>query len=99
MHPEPVPTSTMRNVGGRGRPPYTSEIEYGFDNVLGFGTGNEHGWRDDEVHAPEFLVSGDVLGGHAAFAFGQGSVVAAPVRPRRACVRDGHEDKRDRTPG
>ena len=45
--------------------------------MLGFRTRNEHGWSNDQIHAPELLVSGDVLGGHAPFAFGQGLVVAA----------------------
>ena len=64
-----------QEVGGRGRPPHTDAFQHGFDHVLGFRAGNEHGWRHDKVHAPEFLVAGNVLGGHAAFAFGQGVVI------------------------
>ncbi len=51
--------------------------EHSLDHVLGFRTRNEHGRSNDQVHAPELLMSGDVLGGHAAFAFGQGLVIAA----------------------
>ena len=76
MHPDPVPISTRRSTaGGRGRPPHTSED--GLNHVLGFRTGNENRGRDDEIHAPELLVPGDVLGGHAVLAFGQSLVVAA----------------------
>ena len=77
MHPDPVPTSTMRTkTAGEGARP-TPPCEHGLDHVLGFRTRNEHGRSNDQIHAPEFLMSGDVLGGHAAFAFGQGLVVAA----------------------
>src|SRR6185369_17560365 len=61
--------------GGQGRPPHTSE--HRLDYVFGLRTRNEHVRRNDEVHAPEFLMSGDVLRGHAAFALVQGVVVAA----------------------
>jgi hypothetical protein len=47
--------------------------------MLGFWTGNEHGRRNDEVHSPEFLMSGDVLRGYTAFALGQGPVIAVLV--------------------
>jgi len=48
----------------------------GFDEVLGFGTRNEDGRRDDEVKSPELLMAGDVLCGHALGALGEGFVVA-----------------------
>ncbi len=36
-------------------------MQRGFDDMLGLGAGNEHGWRNDEIQAPEFLMPGDVL--------------------------------------
>ena len=47
------------------------------DRVIGLRTRNENVWGDDPVYTAEFLVSSDVLGGHAPFPFGQGLVVAA----------------------
>ena len=45
--------------------------------MLGLGTRNKHGGGDDEVHAPEFLMTSDVLRGHAAGAFGESGFVAS----------------------
>ena len=58
----------------KGRSPYT--IQHGLDQVFGLGTRDEHRRRDDEIHAPEFLMPGDVLRGNAAGAFGQRGVIA-----------------------
>ncbi len=44
----------------------TNQGQYGLDDVLGLGAGNEHGGRNDKVHAPEFLMAGDVLRGNSA---------------------------------
>ncbi len=48
-----------------------SQLQHGFDDVLSFGAGYEHCARHDEVHAPEFLVSSDVLCRDAAGALAQ----------------------------
>ena len=44
--------------------------------MFGFGAGDEDGGSDDEVYAPEFLMSGDVLRGNAAGALGESGFVA-----------------------
>src|SRR5579863_6642574 len=48
-----------------------------FDQVLGFGAGDEDGGSDDEIHAPEFLMAGDVLRGDAAGALGESGFVSS----------------------
>ena len=53
------------------------QFEHGFDDVLGLGARDQHGWRDYEVHAPEFLMSRDVLCGNAASALGKSGIIAA----------------------
>jgi hypothetical protein len=42
---------------------------------FGFGAGDEDGGSDDEVHAPELLMAGDVLCGNAAGALGESGFV------------------------
>src|SRR5580692_3103725 len=57
------------NWAGRGRPAsvvFLNHFQDGFNYVLSFWTGNEYCGSDDEVHAPEFLVAGNVLCGHSA---------------------------------
>lgn len=44
--------------------------------MFGFGAGDEDGGSDDEVHAPEFLMSGDVLRGNTTGALGESGLVA-----------------------
>ena len=44
--------------------------------MLGFRAGDEDGGGDDEIHAPEFLMAGDVLRGNAAGALGESGFVA-----------------------
>ena len=51
--------------------------EHCLDQMLGFGTRYQYRWSDDEIHAPEFLVAGDVLGRYAAFALSQSLLVSA----------------------
>jgi hypothetical protein len=43
--------------------------------MLGFGARDEHCRRDDEVHAPELLMAGDVLRGDAPCALGERGIV------------------------
>src|ERR1700732_2238683 len=43
--------------------------------MLSFGARDEHGRRADQIHAPEFLMTGDVLSGNAAGALGERAVV------------------------
>ena len=57
-------------------PLHRSQFQHGFDHMLGLGPRNKDGRRDDEIHAPEFLMARDVLRGHAARAFGERSFVA-----------------------
>src|SRR5579859_4509473 len=40
---------------------YGQAIECDFDDMLGFGAGNQHLGSDFKLHAPEFLLAGDVL--------------------------------------
>src|SRR3954467_15182317 len=47
-----------------------------FDDVLRLGSWNQHRRRNDEVHAPEFLVSGNVLRGNPSGALGERRAVA-----------------------
>jgi len=52
MQPEPVPTSRMRRESaGDGRSLHADPLQYCLDHMLGLRTGNEHRWRNDEVHA------------------------------------------------
>ena len=44
--------------------------------MFGLGARNENGGSDDEIHAPEFLMSGDVLRWDSARTFGESRVVA-----------------------
>jgi hypothetical protein len=55
---------------------FTGQLQDGFNHMLSFRPGDKHGRRDNQVHAPEFLVAGDVLGGHATGTFGQGLIIA-----------------------
>jgi hypothetical protein len=55
------------------------ERQHGLNHMLGLGAGDKDGRGDDEVHAPELLVSGDVLGGDALRALGKGIIVASYV--------------------
>src|SRR5450755_2440461 len=48
----------------KGRPLHT--IQYRLDGVLSLRPRDQHRRTDDQVHAPEFLVPGNVLRGHAA---------------------------------
>ena len=90
MQPEPVPTSTMRNrAAGEGARPTRSE--HGLDHVLGFRTRNEHGRGNDQIHSPEFLMAGNVLGGYAALALGQGLVIAIVFVPGKLALGMGME--------
>jgi len=52
------------------------QFEYCFDHVLGLWAWNEHRWGDNKVHAPEFLVSGDVLRWHSPPSIGERGIVA-----------------------
>src|SRR2546425_934572 len=54
----------------------SGERQRGFDHVLGFWTRNKHGWADDKVHAPEFLMPGDVLRWNTLQALVEGLMVA-----------------------
>jgi hypothetical protein len=51
-------------------------LENGFDQVLGLRTRDENRGSNDQVHAPEFLMSGNVLRGNATGAFGESSIIA-----------------------
>ena len=53
------------------------KLEHGFDHVLGLRARNQDRGRDDEIHAPEFLMAGDVLRWNAAGALGERSIVAS----------------------
>lgn len=65
--------------------------EDGFDEVLGFGTGDKDGGRDAEIEAVELLVAGDVLDGLAAEAAGDGGFVGGLVGGGEFAVRMGEE--------
>ena len=54
----------------------TGQFQHGFDYVLGLGTRDQHRRRDDQVHPPEFLMTGDVLRRLAGRSLGDGFVVA-----------------------
>jgi hypothetical protein len=45
--------------------------------VLGLGSRDQHGRRDDQIHAPEFLVTCNVLRGNAADSLRQRDFVAS----------------------
>jgi len=51
------------DVGDFGILKQLCEREHDFDQVLGFGARDQNRGRDDQVESPEFLVTGDVLGG------------------------------------
>ena len=53
----------------------SGEQQRGFDQVFGFRTRNKHGRADDEVHAPEFLMPGDVLRWNALRTLVEGLIV------------------------
>src|ERR1700730_1534587 len=70
----------MRRIWvGRALPPASSRLrserQHGFDHMLRLRTGDEDGSSNNQVHPPEFLMAGDVLGGHTAGAFGKSGVV------------------------
>ncbi len=54
----------------------TNEAQHSLNDVLGFRPRDEHGGRNDEVHAPEFLVPGDVLRRDTLGALGESLLVA-----------------------
>ena len=53
------------------------QLKHGFDDVLGFGARYQDGWGHDQIHAPEFLMAGDVLRGDSTGALGQGCIIAS----------------------
>src|SRR3989442_1091296 len=70
-----------RKRGGlQGRPGVlsrlTNEAQHTFNDALGFRPRDEHGRSNDEVHAPEFLVPGDVLRRYTLGALDEGLLVA-----------------------
>jgi hypothetical protein len=60
MQPEPVPTSAICKPSELAD---GESIEGDFDDVLGFGAGNQDVGRDFEFEAPEFLFAGEMLRG------------------------------------
>ncbi len=62
MQPEPVPMSAIR----RPAPPFLlGRPESNFDEMFGFGAGNQNVRSDFEREAPEFLFAGEMLYGNA----------------------------------
>lgn len=53
------------------------QFQNSFDYMLSLGTRNQDGRCDDEVHAPKFLVAGDVLRGNAATSLGKGELITS----------------------
>jgi hypothetical protein len=52
-------------------------LQNGFDYMLSLRARDQDRGSHDEVHAPEFLMSDDVLRRHATGAFGQCSIVTS----------------------
>ncbi len=65
MHPEPVPTSTMRSRAFFGHSAAAREFEHSLHGVFSFGPRNQDVGVDLEIEPPEFLLAGDVLRGLA----------------------------------
>ena len=53
------------------------QFQHSFDDMLGLGAWNQNRRRDDEIHAPEFLVASDVLRGNAVGALSECGVVSS----------------------
>ena len=89
MHPEPVPTSTIRRdwrarpalsaVEGAPAPQGQDFLNY----MLGFRARDQYCWRNDKIHSPKFLVSGDVLRRNSPGALSQGIFVTAAFFSRQ----------------
>src|SRR4029077_4261118 len=54
----------------------TRESQDSLDEMFSFRARNQDAGGHDQVHAPEFLMSGNVLRGHTAGAFSESSVIA-----------------------
>src|SRR5258708_13235468 len=54
--------------------------------MLGFGTWTQHSRRDDQVQAPKFLVSGDVLRGTSTGALGHNFFIARLLVRRKLAL-------------
>ncbi len=68
--------ANFRKAGGQECPLHTSQLQDGFDYVLGFGARYEDRGTDDEVHAPKFLMAGNILRGNAACTLGECGFIA-----------------------
>jgi hypothetical protein len=57
-------------------PHLNGESQHSFDYVLSLRAWDENRGSNDEVHAPEFLMSRDVLRGDATGALGESNIIA-----------------------
>ena len=55
--------------------------------MFGFRPGDQDGGSDDEIHAPEFLMAGDVLRGNSAASLAESSLVASLLGNREFALR------------
>src|SRR5271163_1504011 len=72
-------SACVERAGLPASPLRIGQLDYSFDNMFGLGTRDQDGRGDNKVHAPEFLVTGDVLRGNAAGALGERDVVASAL--------------------
>ena len=81
----------MGRTGLPAGPLRRSEFENAFDYVLSFGARDENGGSDYQVHAPEFLMAGDVLRGDTAAPLGESPVIACSFVGSELVLRVGVE--------
>ena len=69
----------------------SQQLQHAFDYVLSLGARDENGGSDYQIHAPEFLMAGDVLRGDTAAPLGESPVIACSFVGSEFVLRVGVE--------